>query len=80
MGKWIATVEIMDLFAKYDETLEHALKISKEVAERLNNSEIFNGTKFAERLLACEDADAMDVVLKDLYDYCDDKRIWLGIM
>lgn len=77
MSQWKQTIDINSLILKWDEETITFEQLRDQVTARLQGLSPELNWHAAE-LQATECEEDFDEALGELYDYCDDQRIWLG--
>jgi hypothetical protein len=76
---WRYRIDIKSIMQRYDNKEINFQECLKEVGDKLNACQGLVGTDFAQRLARCDNEDQANLILSSLYDFCDQRRIWLGL-
>lgn len=76
MTRWNHRIMLKDLLDD-DDSDKHAQELGKVVAERLRKSNLFVGTNLPTRFEKVADLDHFNAIMGRLYDYCDERLIWV---
>lgn len=83
MANWKCTVDISDLYKKFENGTLTIEQVAKEVYNRCMKTKYNTDTEFVNIIsgfLILEDIEKYDDVLMSLYDYADvDYRLWIEI-
>ncbi len=86
MANWKTTLDISDLWSKFDDGDLSVQELASKIAQRLESNEFYGDDDLVEIVYnfvsLAEDSNAedddFDYIMQDLYDYADvEHRIWI---